>query len=164
MGGEADPFPSAERFAAQNQKCRARSEVGRLLEHGVEDVDLRLAALDGLNGALEAIDSAAARGRCGSECGALFFERLLQAADGFLNERKERDGVDVSLNALKRGLELLVDRVANVFDRRANLADHFFANVRVDRARDFVSPHGHNSSRYWNLPPFRARRLYSRAQ
>ena len=75
--------------------------------------------------------------------------------------REEGDGVDVGLNALEGGLELRVDDLADVFDGGANLAHqllHRIADMRFDRARDFVAPHGHKSSESCRLKPVRKRR------
>jgi hypothetical protein len=149
---EADAFPAAERLAAEDQQRRARAECETLLEQRVQDVDLRLPALDRLDGVLDA--------RCAAECGRrgggrrrdLRDEGVLQLGHGLPDLRKERDGVDVRLYALEGGLELLVDRDTHVFDGRADLADHLLdrlAHLRVDGARDFLAPHRHQPLRLY---------------
>jgi hypothetical protein len=146
--GEAHAFPAAERFAAQNEQRRARAELETLLEQRIQHVDLRLAALNRLNGRLQshrAGDCRRSRGRRGS----IGFDSFLEVGDRLADLWQEGDGVDVRLNALKGGFELLVDQHAHVLDGRADLGHHLLdriAHVRVDRARDFLAPHSHKSS------------------
>src|ERR1051325_1496231 len=144
--GEAGAFPSAERFAAQNQQRRARAKLQTGLEQRVEDVDLRLAALHRLEGLLDARRVCGGGRRRGRP---RLFDRLFQLGDALLDVRGEVDGIDVGLDALQGRFELRIDDDADVFDRSANLRDHPFdrlADVSLDRARDFLAPHGHKSS------------------
>src|SRR5204863_4867513 len=104
----------------------------------VEHVDLRLVALDRFDRGLDLAEVRAGgwRRRC-RRAGTLDFR--LEVANGTLDVRKKVDGVDVGLNALQGGLQLLVHSDADVFDRRPNLVHHPFdrlTHVSIDRARD----------------------------
>ena len=145
--GKSETLPAAEGFSAQNQKRGARSKLHRLFEQGVEDVDLRLALFDRLNGLFDLRGVWTGSTLCR-------FERRLELADRLFDVREVRDRLDVGLHALKSGIELLVNGFADVFDGGADFAHQFldgFTNVRVDCARDVVAPHRHKSSQCCDL-------------
>ncbi len=151
MLGEAHALPSAERLTAEDQQGCTGTELDALFQQRVENVDLRLPLLDVLQGAFDARGLAARQGRGGQGRGSghAGVDALFQRSDRLLNVREEREGVDICLNALESGFELRVDDAAHVFDGGTDLSHHpldRFADVRIDRARDFLAPHGHKSS------------------